>query len=427
MKTYLQVLIVSIVLCYLAFYYDPYIPTKINPEQTKQLAQLIQPIRTIDPVDTNYHDLQFLKEKLKDVDIVMLGEQQHGDGSTFLAKSRLIKYLHQELNFDVLLFESGIYDCSLLWNRILGNPTAKLKNFREALFYFWGESNETKSLRTYIMQHAQSTSSLILGGFDQQFSGDMSDSLRLNLMESYLAKKTIHFKKSYPSFLKILKNYHYNTYSSNRLTEAEKQAVFNEIERLKTVLTRDIRTNEDQIFARYILGIQADLRSKWSYPGNSYKQGIIRDSLMAANVIWLKDHLYKNKRIIIWAANYHITYNSKRLNTPTDRADKMGDYLRRKYNARCYGINFTSYSGTTYNVTTGEPNLINQSISNSIESMLHTMKQPFAFIDFRTTPKGSFLNEKVTMKFLGHNNHTERWSQMMDALFFHRSNEADHF
>ena len=94
MKTYPYVLLSSLGLCCLAFYYDPYIETKIDAEKVKELASITQPVQTINPADTNYQDLLFLKEKLKDVNIVMLGEQQHGDGSTFLAKSRLVKFLH---------------------------------------------------------------------------------------------------------------------------------------------------------------------------------------------------------------------------------------------------------------------------------------------------------------------------------------------
>jgi erythromycin esterase len=59
-----------------------------------------------------------LKRIIGDSRIVMLGEISHGDGTTFLAKSRLIKLLHQQMNFDVLVFESGFYDMSKVWESI---------------------------------------------------------------------------------------------------------------------------------------------------------------------------------------------------------------------------------------------------------------------------------------------------------------------
>ncbi len=294
MKTYPYVLLSSLGLCCLAFYYDPYIETKIDAEKVKELASITQPVQTINPADTNYQDLLFLKEKLKDVNIVMLGEQQHGDGSTFLAKSRLVKFLHKELDFDVLLFESNIYDCFRFWEDFSGDKKNKSDDFGQALFGHWANANETKDLQKYMVRNAKSSDSLSLAGFDILFSGNMSDSKRIQFIEIYLAKKGILFNKDYPAFLKILEDYRYNTYSypSKQIPATEKHAVFNEIERLIAVLAKDQQTNEDKIFSRYLLGIQTNLTSKWFYPDNEYKQRVTRDSMMAANAIWLKEHLY---------------------------------------------------------------------------------------------------------------------------------------
>ena len=57
--------------------------------------------------NTNY---SFLSQILKDKKIVLLGEQSHGDGATFEEKITLIKYLHENLGFNTIIFESGMYD-----------------------------------------------------------------------------------------------------------------------------------------------------------------------------------------------------------------------------------------------------------------------------------------------------------------------------
>ena len=56
------------------------------------------------------NDYSFLKDILKEKKIVLLGEQTHGEGSVFEEKIDLIQYLHEELNYNIIAFESGLYD-----------------------------------------------------------------------------------------------------------------------------------------------------------------------------------------------------------------------------------------------------------------------------------------------------------------------------
>ena len=72
----------------------------------------------MDPRDEDFRDLQPLKAVIGNSQIVMLGEISHGDGTTMLAKSRLVKFLHQQMNFDVVVFESGLFDMSHAWKTI---------------------------------------------------------------------------------------------------------------------------------------------------------------------------------------------------------------------------------------------------------------------------------------------------------------------
>ena len=53
---------------------------------------------------TNYQDLAFLKEVLKDKRIVFLGENSHGVSEFTTLKSRTVRFLHDSLGFDVLSF-----------------------------------------------------------------------------------------------------------------------------------------------------------------------------------------------------------------------------------------------------------------------------------------------------------------------------------
>src|SRR5690606_14206214 len=71
------------------------------------------PVRSIDGADEDFTDLEPLAGAIGAARVVQLGEPSHGAGAAFSAKARLCKFLHQRLGFDVLVWESGLYDVEL--------------------------------------------------------------------------------------------------------------------------------------------------------------------------------------------------------------------------------------------------------------------------------------------------------------------------
>jgi hypothetical protein len=57
-------------------------------------------------------DLEALSRAIGDAKVVILGEATHADGTTCLAKASVIRYLHDTKGFDVLAWESGMFECS---------------------------------------------------------------------------------------------------------------------------------------------------------------------------------------------------------------------------------------------------------------------------------------------------------------------------
>src|SRR4051812_14855097 len=81
-------------------------------DRTDWVKKNAVPLTSVEPADDDtFADLEAFGKAVGDSRIVFLGEQTHGDGATFLAKTRLIRYLHAKKGFDVLAFESGFYDC----------------------------------------------------------------------------------------------------------------------------------------------------------------------------------------------------------------------------------------------------------------------------------------------------------------------------
>ena len=67
-------------------------------------------VRSINPTDTDFRDLEFLQAEIGPARVVMLGEPSHGEGNVFEAKIRLLRFLREQMGFTTVAFESGFYD-----------------------------------------------------------------------------------------------------------------------------------------------------------------------------------------------------------------------------------------------------------------------------------------------------------------------------
>jgi|AVFP01.1.fsa_nt_gi erythromycin esterase-like protein len=77
--------------------------------------------------------------------LVFLGEQSHGEGNVFSYKVELIKYLHQNHDFNVIAFESGIFDC------YYADKQGEYEILKDAILPIWSNSNELQPLFKYII------------------------------------------------------------------------------------------------------------------------------------------------------------------------------------------------------------------------------------------------------------------------------------
>lgn len=130
------------------------------------LRENVHPIRSIDPDDEDFTDLEPLRETLEGVRLVWLGEADHGSGSDFLAKTRLVKFLHRELGFDVLALEAPIYDAAVGWDRLRARASPGEAFLLGAAT--WAGATQMRPLVAYLAEQARGARPLELAGFDHQ-------------------------------------------------------------------------------------------------------------------------------------------------------------------------------------------------------------------------------------------------------------------
>ncbi len=111
----------------------------------------------------DFNNLSALRETLKDAEIIALGENTHGLGEVFRVKSDLVKFLHKELGFNLILFESGFGDGALAWEQFDSLSTKDLTLSFTSNFYY--HSNEILELMEYVKSQDKK---LKIQGFDCQ-------------------------------------------------------------------------------------------------------------------------------------------------------------------------------------------------------------------------------------------------------------------
>ena len=104
---------------------------------------------------------------------MQLGEPSHGAGTAFAAKARLMKFLHRRLGFDVLIWESGLYDVALAQAGMEGNDDG-VTAARRGIFSLWSMAAEVAPLFTYIKASQRSAHPIEMAGFDMQVTADGS-------------------------------------------------------------------------------------------------------------------------------------------------------------------------------------------------------------------------------------------------------------
>ena len=109
-----------------------------------------------------------LARSIGDSRIVLLGENGHGVGSLSELKVDLVEWLYEEQGFEVLVFESGFFECGHVWRRIDSLEPA------DALFQclrYPFQHAELLPLFSLVKRQAHSERSLELAGMDIQAQG----------------------------------------------------------------------------------------------------------------------------------------------------------------------------------------------------------------------------------------------------------------
>jgi erythromycin esterase len=405
------------------------------------LADCAIAIRTLDPADTDFADLQPLKPLLNGIRVVLLGEADHGDGSDFLAKSRLIRFLHAEMGFDVLAFESGVYDMWRAWREMSAGRDPRA-SFLQGAYWMWGLTEQLGPLVAYVAEAARSPRPLVLAGFDVQGSGTISGGARLSdtmivEMRTFLEANRIAGPFADPRsaenrLLKRLHDFAYRPAPDTIALAALERAIAATAERIEL----EVNTPEGRYWAR-ILRNNA-LLAAWRWPQwpnarrrycatEACRNSGDRDPVMAENLSWLANQQYPGRKIIVWAHNAHIMRNSSLAEAASRSSYRMGDGVWSEFGDESYVIALVSYEGSyrwprpqgaTFTIVP------DQSREAEFEELMTATGLRIGLIDLRApVAAGAWLARPFLARPINHEAERSRWGRNVDAFLFIKTQE----
>src|SRR5262249_17000326 len=119
-----------------------------------------------DPNDTNYSDLQPLQQAIGNARIVLLGGTMQADVTR--SKQRLVRFLHQQMGFDVLVLDVPVFHAEILARALHESPAPpKALLVMNAIPYQSadGKIAKTDELFTYARETRQTGKPLHISGY----------------------------------------------------------------------------------------------------------------------------------------------------------------------------------------------------------------------------------------------------------------------
>ena len=342
------------------------------------LNKAIKPIETLDG-DSSFNDIDYLRETLKDKQLIALGEVSHGTAEVFNYKDRLVRFLVTNLGYRSIAFEADFIAIENIDHYITGKA--------DSITYVAG---------TAIMQ-----SNTPMIQWLKSYNTGKTDSAMVHIYGLEVRNYTNILKKllvAVPSMdvadRTLLQSILERPFNS-KLTDQDIKELNLTVAKLNLINLSDQNRQYVELLRQFVNG---------AYQGSR----TLRDKFMAENATWLKDRA-KEQKIILWAHNGHVAKTKLYDNLP------MGYHLDKKYGSKYYVVATDFNSGkASVNVFVAknkpmlgfQPYYFSEAVSAKWYEYFFTRTQYKNFLlDLKFASKdlvlADFLSQPRNMRFVG--------------------------
>jgi len=239
--------------------------------------------------------------------VVMLGEPSHGDGASIGLRAEIVKVLYEKFGFDVIVFEGDFYGLTFGWPEV--RRASQVQPFSQSeLYSFWSGSPAAAPLWSFVEDVKKRRKRLDIAGVDIRLGGARSRE-RIPGELSRIAAKTDTAvpAEAERALLDLLRD------DLNPTATRDERAAF-----FLTLHALEQRVTGDGADATLVRSLIAWARFAWNNDN--------RDLGMAANLAWLADHRFPDRKIIVWAHSNHLLRNTSVWNGVSSEAPRhMGN------------------------------------------------------------------------------------------------------
>jgi erythromycin esterase len=287
--------------------------------------------------------------------IILLGESIHMTDELPRARLPIVRYLHEELDFDVLAFEGSAVDAWLAADQMIRSDAVlsqKAEDVRRAALFGLWQTDAMADVLAYVAETQASDRPLYLASFDVQpgsasrFSGDSARALDelFAAIERYEPAPDpdalARWRAAFAPFLSCFR-------VAEPRSEEEVRAMDRAMAEAASWFEKAAEQVEPAVHGRSLRLVLASLQGTFElcavqgvrpFGGQTYQR--VRDRLNAENAITLRDVVSESGRVMLWAHHSHVNYN-----TTGERIPSMGEALRRMAGEDVYAIGLFAGSG----------------------------------------------------------------------------------
>jgi erythromycin esterase len=294
-----------------------------------------------------FADLQPLRQILKEVKVVGLGEPTHGTREVFQLKHRLVEFLVTEMNFNTFAIEASFAACQPINEYVLygkGDRAAVLT----AQWYVPWDTEELSDLLDWLRAYNQSAP-------DEKkvkFHG-------LDITRTEIGRQAVlaYLRKVAPDRLATTEMFfaafaREDAKWSLRIDEETEKTLVQLLPQLQEIIDH-LTANKERFVShsslqefdqalQYTRVMQQFIMANVTalLPPSQNKRSV-RSISMAENLIYLADQARPDAKFMVWEHNWHIRIADHAIEAPN-----MGSYVRAKYGSEYFAFGFEFNQGS---------------------------------------------------------------------------------